>query len=109
MAQVPTRKMYEAVFQILREDKSLELTITSYQLLLDLEKRFPPVTVAKMSGSSSDVIEAQLVINSEVWSPFIVSSGNDSAKMDGFSDGNSDPIDCSKGSSTGAGVIIVCL
>lgn len=70
MAQVPTRKMYEAVFQILRENKSLELTITSYQLLLDLEKRFPPVTVAKMSGSSSDVIEAQLVIYSEVWSPF---------------------------------------
>lgn len=96
MAQVPTRKMYEAVFQILRENKSLELTITSYQLLLDLEKRFPPVTVAKMAGSSSDVIEAQLVINSEVWSPFIASSGNDSAKMDGFSDGNYDPIDCSK-------------
>jgi len=94
------RKMYEAVFQILRENKSLELTITSYQLLLDLEKvysfwtsclyylfsedylqalclsvawmafwlqRFPPVTVAKMAGSSSDAMEAELVINSEAW------------------------------------------
>jgi len=96
MAQVPTRKMYEAVFQILRENKSLELTITSYQLLLDLEKRFPPVTVAKMAGSSSDAMEAELVINSEVWSPFIASFANDSAKMDGLSDGNYDPIDCSK-------------
>lgn len=96
MAQVPTRKMYEAVFQILKENKSLELTIMSYQLLLDLEKRFPPVTVAKMAGSSSDVMEAQLVINSEVWSPFIANSANDSAKMDGFFDGNYDPIDCSK-------------
>ena len=37
----------------------------SYELLIDLEKRFPPVTVAKMVGSSSDVTEVQLVINSE--------------------------------------------
>ena len=57
--------MYEAVFQILKENKSLELTIMSYELLLDLEKRFPLVTVAKMAGSSSDVTEVQLVINLE--------------------------------------------
>ena len=37
-AQVPTRKMYEAVFQILKENKSLELTIMSYELSLDLKK-----------------------------------------------------------------------
>ena len=38
IAQVPTRKMYEAIFQILKENKSLELTMMSHELLLELKK-----------------------------------------------------------------------
>lgn len=31
-------KMFEAIFQILKQGKSLELMMTSYQLLLELNK-----------------------------------------------------------------------
>eukprot|EP01018_Ginkgo_biloba_P004629 Gb_29638 [translate_table: standard] len=88
--QVPSRKMYEAVFQILRENKSLELAIASYQLLNDLEKRFPRVTVAQVPGLSSGITQIELV-----WSPFLVSSENDSAEMEGLTAADGDPIDCS--------------
>ncbi|KAH9308878.1 hypothetical protein KI387_036789, partial [Taxus chinensis] len=95
-AQVPTRKMYEAVFQILRDNRSVELTITSYQLLQDLEKRFPRATVAKVKGLSSSDAEIQLVINTEVWSPFLINFENDSTEMDRHLTTDGDRIDCSK-------------
>ncbi|XP_059075759.1 negative regulator of systemic acquired resistance SNI1 isoform X6 [Cryptomeria japonica] len=96
VAQVPTRKMYEAVFQILQDNRSLELTITSYQLLQDLEKCFPRVSIAKVEGLSSTDTETQLVINSEVWSPFGVSLENDSTEMEGHLSTDDDYIDFSK-------------
>ncbi|KAJ0821910.1 putative negative regulator of systemic acquired resistance SNI1 [Helianthus annuus] len=37
----PTNKMYKAVFKILRVETSLDLIMSSYQLLLELDKRFP--------------------------------------------------------------------
>ncbi|KAL8268240.1 hypothetical protein R6Q59_002045 [Mikania micrantha] len=40
-ASAPTNKMYKAIFQILRVEKSLDLIMSSYQLLLELDKYFP--------------------------------------------------------------------
>ncbi|XP_076921590.1 negative regulator of systemic acquired resistance SNI1-like [Bidens hawaiensis] len=40
-AAAPTNKMYTAIFQILKVESSLDLMMSSYQLLLDLDKRFP--------------------------------------------------------------------
>ncbi|KAD4982431.1 hypothetical protein E3N88_19108 [Mikania micrantha] len=37
-ASAPTNKMYKAIFQILRVEKSLDLIMSSYQLLLELDK-----------------------------------------------------------------------
>ncbi|KAH9748922.1 negative regulator of systemic acquired resistance SNI1 [Citrus sinensis] len=54
-------KMYEAVLQILRVGKSLELIMSSYQLLIDLDKVF----VSKSH---------ELVVVDEAWSPFAFSS-----------------------------------
>lgn len=39
----PTNKIYKAVFQILKDENSLYLITSSYQLLLELDKRFPHV------------------------------------------------------------------
>ncbi|KAJ4703580.1 Negative regulator of systemic acquired resistance (SNI1) [Melia azedarach] len=66
----PTSKMYEAVFQILRVGNSLELMMSSYQLLSDLDKHFPQVYVSKSSAGESH----ELVVADEVWSPFTISS-----------------------------------
>ncbi|KAH9797196.1 negative regulator of systemic acquired resistance SNI1 [Citrus sinensis] len=65
VAVPPTNKMYEAVLQILRVGKSLELIMSSYQLLIDLDKHFPQVFVSKSH---------ELVVVDEAWSPFAFSS-----------------------------------
>ncbi|XP_044495085.1 negative regulator of systemic acquired resistance SNI1 [Mangifera indica] len=62
----PTFKMYEAVFQILRIGTSLELMMTSYELLNELDKRFPQVYLSKSSSDGSH----ELVVVNEAWSPF---------------------------------------
>ncbi|XP_022715808.1 negative regulator of systemic acquired resistance SNI1 isoform X4 [Durio zibethinus] len=49
----PTEKMVEAVFQILREGKSLELIMSSYELLNEIEKSFPRVYISESSGNGS--------------------------------------------------------
>eukprot|EP00268_Persea_americana_P024392 TRINITY_DN2381_c0_g1_i11.p1 TRINITY_DN2381_c0_g1~~TRINITY_DN2381_c0_g1_i11.p1 ORF type:complete len:415 (-),score=75.24 TRINITY_DN2381_c0_g1_i11:467-1711(-) len=67
---VPTRKVFEAIFQILKDDTSLELKMASYQLLRDLEKRFPQVHLAKSESSRSTTVE--LVVVEEAWSPFVI-------------------------------------
>ncbi|KAG9442371.1 hypothetical protein H6P81_018225 [Aristolochia fimbriata] len=66
-ATIPTRKMFDAIFQIFQDCASLELTVVSYQLLCDLDKHYPRVYF-----SQSD----ELVMVQEAWSPFIFSSGN---------------------------------
>ncbi|KAK6264662.1 hypothetical protein SCA6_020096 [Theobroma cacao] len=66
----PTEKMVEAVFQILRAGKSLELIMSSYELLNEIEKRFPRVYMSESSGNDS----RELVVINEAWLPFVVFS-----------------------------------
>ncbi|KAK1556244.1 hypothetical protein Q3G72_001331 [Acer saccharum] len=66
----PTYKMHKAVFNILRVGKSLELIMSSYQLLIELNKRFPRVHVSKSSSTDSH----ELIIFNEDWLPFVLSS-----------------------------------
>ncbi|XP_022715802.1 negative regulator of systemic acquired resistance SNI1 isoform X2 [Durio zibethinus] len=65
----PTEKMVEAVFQILREGKSLELIMSSYELLNEIEKSFPRVYISESSGNGS----RDLIVINEAWSPLMVS------------------------------------
>ncbi|GMH05488.1 hypothetical protein Nepgr_007328 [Nepenthes gracilis] len=70
----PTNKMWEAIFQILKEGKSLELIMSSYQLLCELEKRFPRVYLCNIVKSNSSPINpTELVVIEEAWSPFDLS------------------------------------
>ncbi|XP_031278111.1 negative regulator of systemic acquired resistance SNI1-like [Pistacia vera] len=66
----PTCKMYRAVFQILRIGTSLELMMSSYELLNELDKRFPRVYVSEASSDGSH----ELVVVDEAWSPFFLGS-----------------------------------
>lgn len=60
----PTNKMFEAIFGIFRDTAtSLELVMTSYQLLIELEKRFPRVYQDEINSN-------ELIIVEEAWSPF---------------------------------------
>uniref|UniRef100_A0A7C9ERD3 Negative regulator of systemic acquired resistance SNI1 n=1 Tax=Opuntia streptacantha TaxID=393608 RepID=A0A7C9ERD3_OPUST len=70
----PTEKMMEAVFEILREAKSLELIIASYKLLTDLEEHFPRVYLSDGDVKSSLEKPTSLVVIEEAWSPFSVVS-----------------------------------
>ncbi|KAK1321697.1 hypothetical protein QJS10_CPA03g00104 [Acorus calamus] len=59
---MPTWKMCEAIFEIFRECSTLELTMASYQLLVELNKRYPRVYVAS---------SCKVVVVEEAWSPFV--------------------------------------
>ncbi|XP_020541363.1 negative regulator of systemic acquired resistance SNI1 isoform X2 [Jatropha curcas] len=65
-ATPPTNKMYEAVFQILRVGKSVELIMESYRLLNELDKSFPRVYLANKGAESSEFVAIE-----EAWSPFV--------------------------------------
>lgn len=67
----PTWKMLEAIFHILNDADSLDLVIQSYQLLVELDKRFPRVysSQGNQSDSSSPKI-SQYTMVEEAWSPF---------------------------------------
>ncbi|PWA56635.1 negative regulator of systemic acquired resistance (SNI1) [Artemisia annua] len=71
-AAAPTNEMYKAIFQILKDENSLDLIMSSYQLLLELDKRFPRVyfSVAEKSESSSSLLHDELVVVEEAWSPY---------------------------------------
>ncbi|KAK1424765.1 hypothetical protein QVD17_20103 [Tagetes erecta] len=73
-ASAPTNKMYKATFQILKDEKSLDLIMSSYQLLLELDKRFPRVYMSETekseSSSPSSNLHHELVVVEEAWSPF---------------------------------------
>ncbi|KAL0353022.1 UNVERIFIED_CONTAM: Negative regulator of systemic acquired resistance SNI1 [Sesamum angustifolium] len=69
----PTRKMSEAIFHILKDADSVDLIIESYQLLIELDKRFPQVYLSK--GEQSDSTSpakavSQIVMVEEAWLPF---------------------------------------
>lgn len=71
----PTRKIFEAIFQILKDDTSLELKMASYQLLCELEKQFPQVYLAHQDNSEpSSSTTVELVALEEAWSPFVFGS-----------------------------------
>ncbi|KAJ6769920.1 NEGATIVE REGULATOR OF SYSTEMIC ACQUIRED RESISTANCE SNI1 [Salix purpurea] len=63
----PTGKMCEAVFQILRVGKSLELITESFRLLNELDKRFPHVYLSEKEASES----SHLIVVEGGWSPFL--------------------------------------
>ncbi|KAG9145918.1 hypothetical protein Leryth_026706 [Lithospermum erythrorhizon] len=64
----PTKKMYEAIFGILKDESSLELIMASYQLLHDLKKCFPKVCFPELANASSNSLDVMGV--DEAWSPF---------------------------------------
>ncbi|KAK6149973.1 hypothetical protein DH2020_017498 [Rehmannia glutinosa] len=69
----PTRKMFEAIFHILKDVDSLDLIIESYQLLIELDKRFPRVYLSKeeqADPSSPSKVISQVIMVEEAWSPF---------------------------------------
>lgn len=70
----PTNKMYKAIFQILKVEDSLDLIMSSYQLLLELDKRFPRVYLSMAEKSESlslsSLAHNELVVVEEAWSPF---------------------------------------
>lgn len=70
----PTSKMYQAIFQILREESSLDSIMSSYQLLNELDTRFPRVYISeKTENESASAVTSlfELVVVEEAWSPFI--------------------------------------
>ncbi|XP_073110473.1 negative regulator of systemic acquired resistance SNI1 isoform X3 [Elaeis guineensis] len=67
--------MFDAIFQILRDSKSLELAMASYQLLSELEQRYPRIYLTCSDKPESTSGRAgELVVVKEAWSPFIVGS-----------------------------------
>ncbi|XP_058095721.1 negative regulator of systemic acquired resistance SNI1-like isoform X2 [Magnolia sinica] len=90
----PTRKMYEAIFQMLKDEKSLELMMESYQLLHQLDKRFPRVYSSHEDESgSSDCTSVELVVVEEAWSPFVVGLENAYSDKGAASRNSHDPVD----------------
>ncbi|KAF3642689.1 putative peroxidase 19-like [Capsicum annuum] len=65
--------MREAIFQILKEETSLELIMGSYELLNELDKRFPRVCLPKMEEPASCLAPTTLresAVVEEAWCPF---------------------------------------
>ncbi|KAK2972881.1 hypothetical protein RJ640_029998 [Escallonia rubra] len=65
--------MFEAIFQILKDEDSLELIMASYQLLNELDKRFPRVYLSNKEKSeleSPSTAPVEVVVVQEAWSPF---------------------------------------
>ncbi|XP_028780306.1 negative regulator of systemic acquired resistance SNI1 isoform X2 [Neltuma alba] len=90
----PTSKMFEGVFHILRTGKSLELIMASYQLLIELNKRFPLVYFSREDKSKpGSYPSSELVVVEEAWSPIIVSLANASTVNQATGKQSGDPID----------------
>ncbi|KAL9234019.1 hypothetical protein vseg_008941 [Gypsophila vaccaria] len=67
----PTKKMMEAVFGIMREERSLELIMFSFRLLCEIEKHFPRVYLVNGDGEQGSCTKpTELVVIEEAWSPF---------------------------------------
>ncbi|KAG5622477.1 hypothetical protein H5410_007695 [Solanum commersonii] len=90
----PTSTMREAIFQILKEETSLELIMGSYQLLNELDKRFPRVCLPKMEEQASclqPTILNEPVVVEEAWCPFTLGLDRDDEINKGSS-GSIDPL-----------------
>ncbi|XP_047955209.1 negative regulator of systemic acquired resistance SNI1 isoform X2 [Salvia hispanica] len=79
----PTRKMLEAIFHILIDADSLDLVIQSYQLLVELDKRFPRLYLSEgeQSDSSSRKVSSFIMVE-EAWSPFTFTMDGSDKKWD---------------------------
>ncbi|VVB12582.1 unnamed protein product [Arabis nemorensis] len=62
----PSKKMYQAIFRILRFGKRLEVITASFQILKQLHQRFPWVYVSGSASSGKHELETI----EEAWSPF---------------------------------------
>uniref|UniRef100_A0A0D9VFA0 Uncharacterized protein n=1 Tax=Leersia perrieri TaxID=77586 RepID=A0A0D9VFA0_9ORYZ len=60
----PSWRMYNAVFQILQDCSSLELTLASFHLLMELGKQYPRAYLTDSDSGKT------LVVVNESWSPF---------------------------------------
>ncbi|CAN1166131.1 Negative regulator of systemic acquired resistance SNI1 [Linum perenne] len=94
----PTKKMYQAVYEIMRAGKSLELIVESFLLLSKLDKtaylsslvqRYPRVSLRNAGGSK----ELQLVMAEEAWNPFALNLDAGSVKKEAVNKNNSKPLD----------------
>ncbi|KEH30936.1 hypothetical protein MtrunA17_Chr4g0046141 [Medicago truncatula] len=82
----PSSKILGAVFHMLRTEKSLQLIVASYKLLVDLEKHFPRAYLSGKDDSlSSSNSPPKLVVAEEAWSPLIIGLDN-AAGVGGASD-----------------------
>ncbi|XP_047073527.1 negative regulator of systemic acquired resistance SNI1-like isoform X1 [Lolium rigidum] len=61
----PSWRMHNAVFQILQSSSSLEVTIASFHLLIELDKHYPRTYLTNSGPHQA------LVIVEESWSPFL--------------------------------------
>ncbi|XP_059440204.1 negative regulator of systemic acquired resistance SNI1 isoform X2 [Corylus avellana] len=92
----PTNKMWEAVFQILRVGKSLELIMASFQLLNELDKRYPRVYSSNSNKSkSSSNAPPELVVVKEAWSPFFPGLGTSISEREAAGKNSGGPLDSS--------------
>ncbi|XP_048131983.1 negative regulator of systemic acquired resistance SNI1 isoform X2 [Rhodamnia argentea] len=70
-----TNKMLEAIFRILRTGESLQSIMASFQLLNELEKRYPRLcSSAGGTSESSSVAQPELEVLKEAWSPLSLAS-----------------------------------
>ncbi|KAK9092796.1 hypothetical protein Syun_027707 [Stephania yunnanensis] len=92
----PPRKIFEAIFEILRDGTSLELTMASFQLLTELDKHYP-----NMNLSNSDTSEltggrgSESIADRETWSPFALGPESAHSEREATSKNSADPIDSS--------------
>uniref|UniRef100_A0A2N9GF39 Uncharacterized protein n=1 Tax=Fagus sylvatica TaxID=28930 RepID=A0A2N9GF39_FAGSY len=87
----PSNKMCEAVFQILRFGKSLELIMASFQLLNELDERYPRVFLSNSSSSA----QLDLVAVKEAWSPFVLGLGTSGSEREAAHQNSGGPLDSS--------------
>ncbi|PUZ75352.1 hypothetical protein GQ55_1G157500 [Panicum hallii var. hallii] len=73
----PSWRMYDGVFQVLRNSSSLELAVASFHLLMDLGKQYPRTYLTDSDGHQS------LVVVKESWLPFLIGNGSRSSEMGG--------------------------
>ncbi|KAG6691201.1 hypothetical protein I3843_10G053000 [Carya illinoinensis] len=92
----PTNKMCAAVFRILRVGKSLELIMPSFQLLNELDKRYPRLYLSSSDRSkSSSSAPLELVLVKEAWSPFVADLGTSSSEKEVADKNSGGPFDSS--------------
>ncbi|KAG6691198.1 hypothetical protein I3843_10G053000 [Carya illinoinensis] len=88
--------MCAAVFRILRVGKSLELIMPSFQLLNELDKRYPRLYLSSSDRSkSSSSAPLELVLVKEAWSPFVADLGTSSSEKEVADKNSGGPFDSS--------------